>query len=271
MSPPNANDAGWLRWPPARPGRRRRRGRAEAARPLPRLVVEAGGAAAHGQRQDLDGAARGAGMGALRPADDHLSGERPCTHRATRRPGARRAAAHPRLLEKRRQARISAASNDVPWSAAFISWDIESAGVSRDLFCPDARHTIYVERMVERARRPGAAFIPRHLDERAPQVGDLICAVARRRRHDPGKPESRTRTLRHRGRGPAGRSARHRRQRGRLGHPQRLSTGRVGFLSPISGPAVLHRDREQTALGRRQCGFTIRTTTSSSAPARPAA
>ena len=51
--------------------------------------------------------------------------------------------------------------NDVPWSAAFISWDVESAGVSRDLFCPDARHTIYVERMVERARRPGAAFVPR--------------------------------------------------------------------------------------------------------------
>jgi len=66
--------------------------------------------------------------------------------------------------------------NDVPWSAAFISWDIESAGVSRDLFCPDARHTIYVERMVERARRPGAAFVPHHLDERPPRVGDLLCA-----------------------------------------------------------------------------------------------
>lgn len=67
--------------------------------------------------------------------------------------------------------------NDVPWSAAFISWDIESAGVSRDLFCPDARHTIYVERMVERARRSGAAFVPHRVNERAPQVGDLICAA----------------------------------------------------------------------------------------------
>jgi hypothetical protein len=65
---------------------------------------------------------------------------------------------------------------DVPWSAAFISWDIQSAGVPRDLFCPDQRHTIYVERLVERARRPHAAFIPRRPDERAPQVGDLICA-----------------------------------------------------------------------------------------------
>jgi hypothetical protein len=66
--------------------------------------------------------------------------------------------------------------DDVAWSAAFISWDIQSAGVPRDLFCPDQRHTIYVERLVERARRPGAAFIPRRPDERAPQVGDLICA-----------------------------------------------------------------------------------------------
>ena len=64
----------------------------------------------------------------------------------------------------------------MPWSAAFISWDIQSAGVPRDLFCPDQRHTIYVERLVERAHRPGADFIPRRPDERAPQVGDLICA-----------------------------------------------------------------------------------------------
>lgn len=66
--------------------------------------------------------------------------------------------------------------DDVPWSAAFISWDIESAGVPRGQFCPDARHTIYVERMVDRARQPGAAFVPLHPNERVPQVGDLICA-----------------------------------------------------------------------------------------------
>jgi hypothetical protein len=71
---------------------------------------------------------------------------------------------------------LSGLDTEVPWSAAFISWDIESAGVPRDLFCPDARHTIYVERLVERARRPGAAFMPLHIEERAPKVGDLICA-----------------------------------------------------------------------------------------------
>jgi len=66
--------------------------------------------------------------------------------------------------------------DNVPWSAAFISWDIASAGVPRDLFCPDSRHTIYVERLVERARRPGAAFVAHRPSERAPQVGDLVCA-----------------------------------------------------------------------------------------------
>jgi len=66
--------------------------------------------------------------------------------------------------------------DDVPWSAAFISWDIQSAGVSRDLFCPSQTHTIYVERMALRERQPGGAFIPRRPDERQPQVGDLICA-----------------------------------------------------------------------------------------------
>jgi hypothetical protein len=71
---------------------------------------------------------------------------------------------------------LSGLDSEVPWSAAFISWDIESAGVPRDQFCPDARHTIYVERLVERARRPAAAFVPLPLDRRAPKVGDLICA-----------------------------------------------------------------------------------------------
>lgn len=66
--------------------------------------------------------------------------------------------------------------DDVPWSAAFISWDIENAGVPRELFCPDQRHTIYVERIVERAKRPGAAFIPHEPDAYAPKVGDLVCA-----------------------------------------------------------------------------------------------
>lgn len=72
---------------------------------------------------------------------------------------------------------LTGLDTEVPWSAAFISWDIESAGVPRDLFCPDARHTIYVERMVLREKQPGAVFIPHPVAERAPQVGDLLCAA----------------------------------------------------------------------------------------------
>jgi Uncharacterized protein conserved in bacteria (DUF2272) len=71
---------------------------------------------------------------------------------------------------------LSGLDTEVPWSAAFISWDIASAGVPRDLFCPDARHTIYVERMVLRAGAPGAAFLPHRAGDYAPKVGDLVCA-----------------------------------------------------------------------------------------------
>ena len=66
--------------------------------------------------------------------------------------------------------------DDIAWSAAFISWAVASAGVPRDLFCPDQRHTIYVERIVERAKRPGAALIPHRIEAYAPKVGDLVCA-----------------------------------------------------------------------------------------------
>ena len=71
--------------------------------------------------------------------------------------------------------KVLSGADDVPWSAAFISWDIASAGVPSDLFCPDQRHTIYVERIVERAKQPGAAFVPHEPDAYAPRVGDLIC------------------------------------------------------------------------------------------------
>jgi hypothetical protein len=74
------------------------------------------------------------------------------------------------------QPKLTGLDTEVPWSAAFVSWDIASAGVPRYLFCPDARHTIYVERMVLRERQPGAALVPHHLNERAPQPGDLLCS-----------------------------------------------------------------------------------------------
>jgi len=66
--------------------------------------------------------------------------------------------------------------DDVPWSATFVSWVAANAGVDRDRFCPDARHSIYVERLVDRARQAGAGFVPRRVGERPPAVGDIVCA-----------------------------------------------------------------------------------------------
>jgi hypothetical protein len=149
----------------------------------------------------------------------------------------------------------------VPWSAAFISWDIESAGVSRDLFCPSALHTEYVERLVLREQRPGAVLIPRPVNERAPQPGDLLCAA-----RDGG---GTTLENLNRGRGAARKAACHRRQRRGLRDTQCLSTGRAGLFVAHCRPPVFHRDRKQTPLGRRTCPGP--TTTSSLVPARPAA
>ena len=113
-------------------------------------------------------------MGALRPAGHHLFERRAP---ATEQLGIKERDAPQRIADywAASASRLSGL-NDVPWSAAFISWDIESAGVPRDLFCPDQRHTIYVERIVERAKKPGAVFIPHQPEAYAPKVGDLICA-----------------------------------------------------------------------------------------------
>ena len=145
--------------------------------------------------------------------------------------------------------------DNVAWSAAFVSWDIASAGVPRDLFSPDQRHTIYVERMVERTRRPGAVFIAYRPSERAPQVGDLICA---------SRAGSGT-TLDNLNRGAAhcdivvevkpGWACGDRR---RCGHSVSRSVFPLdgnGFLSPISGRPVFAVDREQIALGRTRMSW----------------
>ena len=211
-----------------------------AARPLPALVVEARGAAAHGERQDLDGAARGRRMGALRPAGHDLF--RRCSRHAPNNSASRsatRRSASPttgRAVDKPDRSGL----DDVPWSAAFISWDIESAGVPRDLFCPDQRHTIYVERMVERARRAAARSSSRiRPNERAPQVGDLICASRDGSGTTLRQPQSRRRPLRHRGRGPA--AAKSHAIGGNVGDSVTRSVfplDESGFLSPISARPV---------------------------------
>ncbi|WP_230168339.1 DUF2272 domain-containing protein [Roseomonas sp. CECT 9278] len=64
------------------------------------------------------------------------------------------------------------------WSAAFISFVLQGAGVDRREFPPSAAHAFYLDALILDAQRfPALApFIPHDVADRAPQVGDLVCA-----------------------------------------------------------------------------------------------
>ncbi|MGX2040238.1 DUF2272 domain-containing protein [Methylocaldum sp. MU1018] len=63
-----------------------------------------------------------------------------------------------------------------PWSAAFVSWVMSTAGVPKDRFPPAEAHWIYLSRIIRNADTPDASFIPRGIKDYKPQPGDLICA-----------------------------------------------------------------------------------------------
>lgn len=63
-----------------------------------------------------------------------------------------------------------------PWSAAFISWVMQSAGVPQSQFTPTTAHWVYLSRFVQGAALPGRYFVPRRISEYSPEPGDLICA-----------------------------------------------------------------------------------------------
>jgi hypothetical protein len=73
--------------------------------------------------------------------------------------------------------------DEPPWSAAFVSFVLRSAGVDGREFPPSAAHSSYVDAMIADARDfPALApFVPRDPAERAPEPGDLICADRSRR------------------------------------------------------------------------------------------
>ncbi|MBR0674227.1 DUF2272 domain-containing protein [Neoroseomonas soli] len=64
------------------------------------------------------------------------------------------------------------------WSAAFISFVLRGAGVDAREFPPSSAHSYYLDALIADARRfPDAApFVPHEVAERAPRVGDLVCA-----------------------------------------------------------------------------------------------
>lgn len=63
-----------------------------------------------------------------------------------------------------------------PWSAAFISWVMDSAGVPPEIFPHADAHWIYLEQILQRAEYPDAGFIPHSIRDYSPQPGDLVCA-----------------------------------------------------------------------------------------------
>jgi hypothetical protein len=75
------------------------------------------------------------------------------------------------------KSRISGYDCKQPWSAAFISWIMQAAGVPNDLFPPSSAHRYYLNRFIANADNPDAALIPRSIYQYKPKPGDLICAT----------------------------------------------------------------------------------------------
>jgi hypothetical protein len=65
-----------------------------------------------------------------------------------------------------------------PWSAAFISFVMRSAGIDRQEFPPSAGHREYVDALILAgdAFGPRATFLAHEVEDYAPVPGDMICA-----------------------------------------------------------------------------------------------
>lgn len=65
---------------------------------------------------------------------------------------------------------------DKPWSAAFISWLMQAAGVPAEVFPPSGLHADYLRAEIAHSTQANALFIPHDPASYAPKPGDLICA-----------------------------------------------------------------------------------------------
>lgn len=63
-----------------------------------------------------------------------------------------------------------------PWSAAFTSWVMQSAGVPDYQFRRATAHWVYLANMIDEASYPGRWFVPRRVRDYSPNPGDLVCA-----------------------------------------------------------------------------------------------
>ncbi len=64
-----------------------------------------------------------------------------------------------------------------PWSAAFISWVMQIAGVPTFLFPPGSSHWEYLNHFIAASQEADSLFIPHVIREYKPKAGDLICAT----------------------------------------------------------------------------------------------
>ncbi|MCR0983504.1 DUF2272 domain-containing protein [Roseomonas populi] len=75
-------------------------------------------------------------------------------------------------------ANVAISSYNTPaWSAAFISYAMNSAGVAPSDFRSSSAHVFYMDGMIDNylADPEGSAFRPHHVEEYAPRPGDLLC------------------------------------------------------------------------------------------------
>ncbi len=75
--------------------------------------------------------------------------------------------------EAAREALVRATISDTPWSAAFISFVMDQAGLSETEFHFSGAHAVYIRGALE--DKPGYAYRACDVRTTVPRVGDLIC------------------------------------------------------------------------------------------------
>ncbi|MBV8500890.1 MAG: DUF2272 domain-containing protein [Paucibacter sp.] len=79
----------------------------------------------------------------------------------------------PAELEVLRESVVRATISDTPWSAAFISYLMDRAGLSEEQFHFASAHAVYIRPALE--GKEGYAYRACDVRKTAPRVGDLIC------------------------------------------------------------------------------------------------
>jgi hypothetical protein len=75
---------------------------------------------------------------------------------------------------------------DQSWSAAFLGWIMQTAGVPPSEFPPAPTHDATLSRITEAAGEPGRYWAPRRVADYSPRPGDIVCATRTPRGADTG-------------------------------------------------------------------------------------